>query len=418
MEENESQVVQDLEENKEEAVKAPVDNRVLEVVEPVQEVYTEPKQNVEPIIEVQEKKKGPMGKIFLAILMFFIGCACMYGLIRTFPTVFTTELTKLEKNVTITDTGLAESVEKVYDAVVVVSTYRNNQLYSSGTGFVYKKNDGKAYILTNNHVIDKGNKVTVTFTNGEVIETEIIGSDELSDIAVLAVADSEEIVVAELGKSETLRVGDTSFAVGAPLNSVYSWSVTRGIISGKDRMVEVSSGSGDYVMKVLQTDAAINSGNSGGPLCNANGEVVGITSLKLVDESVEGMGFAIPIEVALDYANKLVNGEKITQPYMGISMYNVTDAYYDPRYYSKLVKNDITSGVIVVEVAKGSPAEKAGLQSGDIIIKVNDDEVLSVGYFRYYLYNYSAGDKITVTYIRDGNEKTATVTLESSNKTY
>lgn len=363
-------------------------------------------------------KKNSKAIVIVAIITFFLGCACMYGLIRKFPTVFTTELTKLEKNVTVTDTGLGDAVEKIYDAVVVVSTYRNNQLYSSGTGFVYKKADGKAYILTNNHVINNGNKVTVTFTNGEVIETEVIGSDELSDIAVVAVEDKEGIVVAELGKSEGLRVGDTSFAVGAPLNSVYSWSVTRGIISGKDRMVEVESDSGDYVMKVLQTDAAINSGNSGGPLCNANGEVIGITSLKLVDESVEGMGFAIPIEVALDYADKLVNGETITQPYMGISMYNVTDAYFDPRYYSKLSKNNITSGVIVVEVSKNSPASKAGLESGDIIIKVNDDEVLSVGYFRYYLYNYNPGDKITITYIRDGKEKTATVTLESSNKTY
>lgn len=413
MDEKEKKEIHD-EKMKEETKEEKVEETTSEKVE----VKETPKV-IEPEITIEKsKKKSGVGKFILVIFCFFLGCASMYGLIKAFPTVFIGEVTKLEKNVTINDTGLGDAVEKVYDAVVVVSNYRDNKLYSSGTGFVYMKDDKKAYILTNNHVISKGNKVTVTFTNGEVIETEVVGSDELSDIAVLSVDNKEEIVVAELGKSESLRVGDTSFAVGAPLNSVYSWTVTRGIVSGKDRMVEVSSDDGDYVMKVLQTDAAINEGNSGGPLCNANGEVIGINSLKLVDESVEGMGFAIPIEIALDYAENIREGKTVSQPFVGISMLNVTDAYYDPRYYSKLAKNDITSGVIVYDVQKDSPADKAGLVSGDIIIKINDDDVKSIGYFRYYLYSYGAGDKITITYIRDGKEKTATVTLESANKTY
>lgn len=374
----------------------------------------------EKTVITSEKKGGNGGLIAIAcVFVFFIGCAAMYGFISAFPNLFTNNITKLEKNVTVNENGIADAVEKVYDAVVVVSTYRNNSLYASGTGFVYHKDDNKAYILTNNHVIENGSKVTVTFTNGNVVETEIIGSDTLSDIAVLSVGKDEAIAVAEIGKSTDLRVGDTSFAVGAPLNSVYSWSVTRGIISGKDRMVEVSNEkSGDYVMKVLQTDAAINEGNSGGPLCNSNGEIIGITSLKLVDESVEGMGFAIPIEVALDYAQKIVNGESITQPYMGVSMLNVTQGYYYPQYYRMLVASDITKGVIVVRVEENSPAAKAGLQDGDVITKVNDNEIASIGYLRYYLYNYEIGDKIVVTYIRDGKEKTTTVTLESADKTY
>ena len=216
-----------------------------------------------------------------------------------------------------------------------------------------------------------------------------------------------------------MRVGDTTFAVGAPLDSVYSWTVTRGILSGKDRMIEVElTNSGDYVMKVLQTDAAINSGNSGGPLCNSNGQVIGITSLKLVDESVEGMGFAIPIEIALEYATKIINGESITQPYLGISMLNVTDAYYRTQYNNMLTTYDITSGVIVVSVEKNTPASQAGLQTGDVITKINDDNVTSIGYLRYYLYNYDVGDKITITYIREGKEKTTTVTLGSNKNTY
>jgi serine protease Do len=224
----------------------------------------------------------------------------------------------------------------------------------------------------------------------------------------------------ELGSSEDLRVGDTAFTVGAPLDNAYSWTVTRGIISGKNRMVEVelSSSSGDYVMNVLQTDAAINSGNSGGPLCNANGEVVGITSLKLVEESIEGMGFAIPIERALEYAEKLIKGEEITQPYIGISMVNVADAYYDLKYYNMLTKYNITSGVVILGVERGSAAEKAGLSVGDVIIKVNNDQVSSIGYFRYYLYNYNPGDNVQITYIRNGEEKVTTATLGTNKKLY
>ena len=363
------------------------------------------------------KKENNLAKILVPLLVFFIGCGAMYAVISAFPNVFSTNVTKLEKNVTVTDTGIAESVEKVYDAVVIVSTYKDNRLYSTGTGFVFKDENKKAYIITNNHVIESGSNVTVTFTDGKVIETDVVGSDVLSDIAVLSVDSKDIISIAEIGSSESVRVGDTSFAVGAPLDSVYSWTVTRGIISGKDRMVEVEL-SGDYVMKVLQTDAAINSGNSGGPLCNANGEVIGVTSLKLVDESVEGMGFAIPIEIALEYAEKLIKGDKITQPYLGVSMINVTDAYYYHQYDRLLNENNITSGVIIHGIERNSPADKAGLKEGDIIIKVNDDAVVSVGYLRYYLYNYSVGDKITITYIRNGDTKKATVTLGTSEQTY
>ena len=357
-------------------------------------------------------------KIMLPIIIFFVGCGVMYGIVYRYPNLFST--TVLEKNVTITDTGIADSVEKIYDAVVIVSTYKSDKLYSTGTGFVYKKEKDVAYLLTNNHVISGGDKITVTFTNGQVVESNIVGNDLLSDIAVLSVPTDKIISVAEIGSSEKLRVGDTAFTVGAPLDSAYSWTVTRGIISGKNRMVEVqlSQSSGDYVMKALQTDAAINSGNSGGPICNSNGEVVGITSLKLVNESIEGMGFAIPIETAIEYAEKLIAGEKIEQPYIGISMLNVSDAYYKMQYYNMLTKYNITSGVVILSVENNSAADKGGLMEGDVIIKVNDDNVSSIGYFRYYLYNYNPGDKVKITYLRDGEEKVTTITLGKNENMY
>ena len=356
------------------------------------------------------------------LIIFFVGCLAMYAVVYFFPTSITENVTKLEKDVTVTDTGIADAVEKVYNAVVVVSTYKDQTYIASGTGFVYKKDGNKYYILTNHHVIDGGNKVTVTFTNGDVIETTVVGSDQYADIAVLLMESKDELTVAPLGKSENTRVGDTAFAVGAPLDSVYSWTVTRGILSGKDRMVEVSldnsiNSSNDYVMNVLQTDAAINSGNSGGPLCNSNGEVIGITSLKLVSSGVEGMGFAIPIEDATNKAEQIIKGEVVEYPYIGIAMIDVTRAYNSYQYGALIQSANITSGVIVNSVEKNSPAAKGKIETNDIIIKIDGKEVKNVAYLRYYLYQHKVGDTIKVTVIRDGKTKELSVTLGTNKQT-
>lgn len=354
------------------------------------------------------------------IIIFFIGCLVMYLIVYMFPMTVTEEVTKVKKDVTVTETGIADAVEKVYDAVVVVSTYKDSRYAASGSGFVYAKDKNTYHILTNYHVIEGGDKVTVTFTDGDVVETKISGYDEYADIAVLTVTSDKELTVAEIGSSEDARVGDTAFAVGAPLDSVYSWTVSRGILSGKDRMVEVSIGNSstsDYVMKVLQTDASINSGNSGGPLCNSNGQIIGITSLKLVSSGVEGMGFAIPIESAIMKANQILDGKVIEQPYLGVSMYDLSQAYYTPQYYRIIQESGLSSGVIVTDVEKDSPADKGGLEAGDIIIKLGDDEVSSIAYLRYYLFQYSVGDKVKVTVNREGKEKTVEITLGSKKQT-
>ncbi len=314
------------------------------------------------------------------------------------------------KDVNITDTGIAESVSKVYDSVVVVETYVKGQLYATGTGFVYKTDDKYGYILTNNHVIADGTEIKVVFTNKKEETVKVVGSDSYSDIALLAVSKDAVISVAETGSSQDIEVGDTTFAVGAPLDStVYSWTVTRGILSGKNRLVEVSDGgssyfaSSSYLMEVLQTDTAINSGNSGGPLCNANGEVIGITNMKIASSSVEGMGFAIPIETAIEYAQKFINGEAIVRPYLGISMYDMNNSMIDNA-----------TGVYVAAVESGSPAANAGLQKGDIITKIGDVSVESSSYLKYELYKYDIGDKVKFTYTRNNKENTTTITLGST----
>lgn len=379
----------------------------------------EPNQNGQNMQQKQNRNTNT-NKLGLYILMFFLGCLTMYAVVYYFPTTITESITKLEKDVTVTDTGIADAVEKIYDAVVIVSTYQKERYIASGTGFVYNKDGQKYHLLTNYHVIEGGDKITVTFTDGSVIETEIIGYDQFADIAVLALESDKDLAVAELGNSSNSRVGDTSFAVGAPLDSAYSWTVTRGIVSGKDRMVEVSlnnNNSNDYVMKVMQTDTAINSGNSGGPLCNSNGEVIGITSLKLVNDGVEGMGFAIPIEIAVEKAKEIISGEVIEQPYLGVSMVDLTRAYYTPQYYQLIQESGLTSGVIVSKVEQNSTAEKAGIESGDIIVGIGDESVTNLAYLRYYLYQHKVGDTVNIKIYRDGKERNFEVTLRSKKET-
>lgn len=367
---------------------------------------------------VEKKKNTTLRNGIILIITFLLGMLVLYGIFYFFPNVIGTTVTRVEKDVTVTDEGIADAVEKVYDSVVVVNTYINGEAYSSGTGFVYKTEDGTAYILTNNHVIDSADQVYVKFTDETVVQAEIVGSDVYSDIAVLSVDEDYIIAVAEIGSSEDARLGDTVFAIGAPIDSAYSWSVTRGIVSGKDRLVEVELTSGNtttpMIVNTIQTDAAINNGNSGGPLSNSNGEVIGITSIKLASSTIEGMGFAIPIETAINYAEQLISGEEVERPALGIYMLDVSSAYMSRDYYEIIREANVTSGVIVTDFEANSPARQAGLEVGDIIIKVDGNDVPSNAYLRYYLYRHNVGDEMTLTIIRNGNEREINVMLTQS----
>lgn len=345
--------------------------------------------------------------VLISIIITFAICLGIFGLFYNYYLKnLIVEKTKLEKSVTVTDKGIADAVEKVYDSVVTIETYINNRAYASGTGFVFKTEGDKAYILTNSHVISNSNSVKVTFTNNKQVTADVVGSDDYSDIAVLSVNKDDILLIAETGSSEDMKVGDTTFAVGAPIDSsIYSWSVTRGILSGKDRLVEVTSSDNKstYVMEVLQTDTAINSGNSGGPLCNSNGQVIGITNMKLASSQIEGIGFAIPIEEALKYAESIISGKQISRPYLGITIYDATN------YYSN------TSGIYIEYVEQNSAADKAGLQKGDKILEVNGKEVSNSSYFKHELYKYDVGEQITIKVERNGKEKEIKITLGSNN---
>ena len=309
------------------------------------------------------------------------------------------ETTKTVKEVTVNDKGISDAVEKVYDATVVVESYVRGQLYATGSGFVYKADGNYGYILTNDHVISKATEVKVLFSNNKRATVKVIGSDSYSDVGVLRVEKDKVVAIAEIGSTDKLKVGDTAFAVGAPLDSsTYGWTVTRGIISGKNRAVEVgaTNSRASSVMEVLQTDTAINSGNSGGPLCNSNGEVIGITNMKLASAQIEGMGFAIPIEIAMRNAEKLIAGGKVTYPYLGVTLLDREDG-----------------GAIVESVEAKSPAEKGGLEKGDIILKIDGKEVTNSSFLKYNLYKHEVGDKIKLTVLRDGREKIIEITLSS-----
>ena len=327
------------------------------------------------------------------------------------------------KEVTVTDKGISDAVSKLYDASVIVEVGTSeNKLSGWGSGFVYKTDDKYGYIFTNHHVVDGAKSIKIVLSNETEVTGELVGSDEYADVAVVKIPKDKVIAVAEIGKSEDVLVGDTIFAIGTPVSLEYSFTVTRGILSGKNRMVEMSSSakksyygqSGDsWYMNLLQIDASINSGNSGGPLANSNGEVIGITNSKLSSSSlsgasIENMGFAIPIEDALSVAEYLENNGKVTRPVLGVTMTSVEGAEYN----GVKISDSITSGAVITDVSSGSTADAAKLKKGDVIIKLDDYKIKDYKYLKYYLYRYRVGDKVKITYIRDGKEKTVEVTLK------
>ena len=353
--------------------------------------------------------------IIASITTFFIGCAAMYMIIRTYPlniSNINNNTNVVDRKFTVSEIGLSTGINNVYDSVVVVQNYKNDKSNGIGSGFIYN-NDG--YIMTNSHVIEGASNIKVMLMSGDAVDATIIGDDEYADIAVIKIDKKYVTKVATLGSSESINVGDTVFTIGSPISSEYYGTVTRGILSGKNRLVNVTvESSNDWIMNVMQTDAAINPGNSGGPLCNANGDVIGINSMKLVQSQVEGMGFAIPIEDAISYANMIVNGEKIKRSYLGLRMVNVSSTY---NFANEDIKIDskVISGVAIIEILKDGPCNNTGLKKGDVITKIGDYKIKTVAELRYHLYKYKPNHKINIVVNRNGKVMSYKVTLGTSN---
>lgn len=287
----------------------------------------------------------------------------------------------------------------------------------SGSGIIVGKNDTELLIATNNHVITDSTSLKVTFINDAVVDAKIKGTDETSDLAVVAVKveDLKEntlksIKVATIGDSKEVKVGQMAIAIGNALG--YGQSVTVGYISAKDREVKIDSNT----MTLLQTDAAINPGNSGGALLNVNGEVIGINSVKYASNEVEGMGYAIPISKAIPIIEELMNRVQVKEGeegFLGVMGKDLT-AEFSSTY-------NIPLGAYVLETIEGGPAQKAGILPGDIIIEINKFEANSMSSVKERVSSYPAGTKITVTAQRrvgsDYVKKDFEVTLEKQDTT-
>ena len=328
-------------------------------------------------------------------------------------------------------TDTTSVVEKASDSVVGVVVYQNttNNAFGfgdnsssssetqsgSGSGVVYDQTGKYTYIITNHHVIDGANKVQVVFSNNEYVDAEVVGSDEYSDVAILRCQPSFDVSVIDLGDSNLLDKGETVLAIGSPLGIQYSGTVTQGIVSATDRTVSVDLNDDkvdDWDMNVIQTDAAINPGNSGGALVNMKGELVGITNMKFSDESVEGMGFAIPSNDVVEIINQLEKDGKVTRPALGISMADLNSLSSSAT--SKLdLPDDVKAGVVVGSVQKGMPAD-GKLQENDVITEIDGKEISSKTDIQTNLYSHSIGDTIKVTFYRGKEKKTEELKLTKS----
>ena len=300
-------------------------------------------------------------------------------------------------------TVYTEIYEACSPSCCTIEVYVRNRLYSIGSGFVINAADG--YIATNHHVIDSGDTVKVSFYNGESYEAEVVGSDSTTDIAVLKI-EAEGLVQVEFGNSDNIRVGQNVVAIGTPYDLTLAGTMTQGIISGIARDVEVTNNSGKVIktMTLLQTDCSINPGNSGGPLFDMSGNVIGINSMKLVDEQFEGIGFAIPITDAIKIFEKLIAGEEIgdsniatATPQIGVTVYELEAGLEAYRIYPRC---EYPKGLLVADIQLDSSAYMAGLSFFDIITDFNGETISTLDELTTALNKYKAGDMVTIKIFR------------------
>ena len=344
----------------------------------------------------------------------------------------------LTKTSSVVTSDVSSVVESVMPSIVSITNMSVQQVQSffggtsqqevtsAGTGIIIEKTDSELLIVTNNHVVADSNQLTVTFDDQSSVEADIKGTDSAHDLAVIAVqldkiSDDtlDKISVATLGDSTKLKVGEPAIAIGNALG--YGQSVTTGVISATDRESQTTDSAtgettGSSDVKLIQTDAAINPGNSGGALVNANGEVIGINSAKLIGENVEGIGYAIPISDVTDIITNLMNQETKTKVseaergYLGITGLDVDDSDSQP--------NGMPTRVYISEVSRGGGAADAGITKGSIIVGFNGITIDSMESLQEQLQYYKKGEKVTLTLQVPGDggeyqEQTVDVTLGS-----
>lgn len=318
------------------------------------------------------------------------------------PTLQQSNLTHTNNSASAETLSVSDVANEALKSVVeirtesVTSDQYMQQYTSSGAGSgVILSQDG--YIATNYHVIDGANTITVRDYDGNEYKATLVGSDEKTDLAVLKI-EATGLSPVTFGDSSSLKVGDTAIAIGNPLGEL-GGTVTTGIISALDREIQINN----ETMTLLQTNAAINPGNSGGGLFNENGELIGIVNAKSTGEAVEGLGFAIPSNIAKTIIEDLMSdGYVSNRPYLGVSLQDQTNQYGF---------NKSSTSVYIASVVANSAASKAGLTSGDQIVSVDGQEVSSASEVKTIINQHSANDTIEITIIRNNQQKTVQVTL-------
>ncbi|WHZ32734.1 trypsin-like peptidase domain-containing protein [Desemzia incerta] len=345
------------------------------------------------------------------------------------------ETTQVRVEVT---SDITEAVEKVEGAVVSVinmqqqntegfnglfgtteSAQEDDQLQTAGegSGVIYKTEGDSSYVVTNNHVIEGSDAIEVLMKDGTKVEAELVGSDSWTDLAVLKISSENVTTVAEFGDSDLLNVGEPAIAIGSPLGTNYASSVTSGIISAKNRSVPADidgDGAADWEMTAIQTDAAINPGNSGGALVNIAGQVIGINSMKISSDTVEGMGFAIPSNDVVEIIAELEANGEVVRPVLGISLLDLSQISEQQQSAVLELPDEVNSGVVVAQVEAGSAAEQGGLEQYDVIVGFNGEEITDTIELRQAIYSTDVGQEVEIEVYRGGELVTVNVTMTSS----
>ena len=285
----------------------------------------------------------------------------------------------------------------------------NSQPTDTGSGIIFQKTGNTAYIVTNNHVVDGASKIVVSLYNGAQTTATLVGTDALTDLAVLKIPSKYVTNTAQFGDSSTLRPGDPVYAIGNPLGLDLSRTVTGGIVSATNRTITEPTSAGDWDTNVIQTDAAINPGNSGGALINDQGLVMGINSAKISETGVEGIGFAIPSDDAIPIINQLIKYGKIERPYLGVGLADLSEI---PQMYWQNLPSNVTQGVMITNIDPQSVAARSGLQTKDVIVSMNGTPITSSTDLREYLYTkVKIGDTVNFGLYRNGQLKHISVKL-------
>lgn len=303
---------------------------------------------------------------------------------------------------------VAEVSKAVGPAVVGVGNFQQSGRFfgnsgmaevGSGSGFIIDAKNG--YIVTNNHVIEGAKRLFVSLADGRNIEAALVGGDLRTDLAVIKISNVENLTAVQFGDSEKLQVGEPVVAIGNPGGQEFARSVTAGVVSAKNRVLEIQ---GESSFNLIQTDAAINPGNSGGPLVNYQGQVVGINSAKNAEPGFEGMGFAIPITDAVPFIQQMIEKGYASHPGLYVSI--------DERYTEEwAAQQGWQAGAYVAQVLTGGPADKAGLKAGDIVTKINDITIKNALDLTRTLIKLKPGDEIRISYYRNGKTTDVSVTL-------